>query len=42
MINQLFGNYLVKTGALTRDQLERAFETQKKVRVKLGLIAVTE
>ena len=42
MINQLYGNYLVKTGALTRDQLERAFETQKQVRVKLGLIAVTE
>lgn len=42
MINQLFGNYLVKAGMLTRDQLERAFETQKKVRVKLGLIAVTE
>ena len=42
MINQLFGNYLVKAGMLTVDQLERAFETQKKVRVKLGLIAVTE
>ena len=42
MINQLFGNYLVKAGMLTLDQLERAFETQKKVRVKLGLIAVTE
>ena len=42
MINQLFGYYLVKAGLMTRDQLERAFETQKKVRVKLGLIAVTE
>jgi len=42
MINQLFGNYLVKAGMLSLDQLERAFETQKKVRVKLGLIAVTE
>ena len=42
MINQLFGNYLVKTGLLSLDQLEQAFDTQKKVRVKLGLIAVTE
>lgn len=42
MINQLFGKYLVKAGMLTSDQLERALETQKKVRVKLGLIAVTE
>jgi CheY-specific phosphatase CheX len=42
MVNQLFGNYLVQAGMLTSDQLERAFETQNKVRVKLGLIAVTE
>lgn len=42
MINLLFGNFLVKTGALTAEQLNRALETQKKVRVRLGLIAVTE
>lgn len=42
MINHLFGNYLVESGCLTAAQLEQAFDTQKKVRVKLGLIAVAE
>lgn len=42
MVNQLFGNYLVKRGLLTKNQLEQALDTQRKVRVKLGLIAVTE
>lgn len=42
MINRLFGNYLVKTGKITQEQLETVIETQKKVRVKLGLIAVAE
>lgn len=42
MINRLFGDHLVKTGKLTEKQLELALETQKRVRVKLGLIAVSE
>ena len=42
MINRLFGNYLVKAGKLSSTQLESAFEEQKKARVKLGLIAVSE
>ena len=42
MINRLFGNYLVKAGKLSSTQLEAAFEEQKKARVKLGLIAVSE
>lgn len=42
MINHLFGNYLVKSGRLTGEQLETVMEAQKKVRVKLGLIAVAE
>lgn len=42
MINRLFGDYLVKSGRITRDQLTLALDTQKKVRVKLGLIAVSE
>lgn len=42
MIQQLFGDYLVKTGKLSDAQLQTVFECQKKVRVKLGLIAVAE
>ena len=42
MINRLFGNYLVEAGKITQAQLEEVIEAQKKVRVKLGLIAVAE
>lgn len=42
MIQQLFGDYLVKTGKLSESQLQTVFDCQKKVRVKLGLIAVAE
>ena len=42
MINRLFGNYLVEAGKITQEQLDEVIETQKKVRVKLGLIAVAE
>ncbi len=42
MINQLFGHYLVDEGYITGTQLEHIFEIEKKVRVKLGLIAVSE
>lgn len=42
MLNRLFGNYLVNKGLITKEQLETAIDSQKKVRVKLGLIAVSE
>ena len=42
MIHILFGNYLKKTGKLNADQLAKVYDEQKKVRVKLGLIAVAE
>ncbi len=42
MISRLFGSYLVKEGKLTEAQLETVYETMRKVRVKLGLIAVSE
>lgn len=42
MINRLFGSYLVESGRLTKSQLEACFVEQSKVRVKLGLIAVSE
>ena len=42
MISRLFGSYLVKEGKLTEEQLKTVFETMQKVRVKLGLIAISE
>ena len=42
MFDQIFGNYLVSSGFLTPDQLDDVIEAEKQVRVKLGLIAVTE
>lgn len=42
MISQLFGSFLVRAGKLTNEQLKNVFESQQKVRVKLGLIAVSE
>ena len=42
MIHILFGNYLKSAGKLTAEQLAHVYEEQKKVRVKLGLIAVSE
>lgn len=42
MISQLFGAFLVESGRLTQEQLNTVYETQKKVRVKLGIIAVSE
>lgn len=42
MIHILFGNFLKETGKLTEEQLVKVYEEQKKVRVKLGLIAVSE
>ena len=42
MFDQIFGNYLVKTGRITKEQLSDVIESESKVRVKLGLIAVAE
>ena len=42
MIHILFGNYLKKAGKLNAEQLANVYAEQKKVRVKLGLIAVAE
>lgn len=42
MFDQIFGNYLIKTGRITKEQLSDVIESESKVRVKLGLIAVAE
>ena len=42
MFDQIFGNYLVSSGYLSSDDLNDVIESEKQVRVKLGLIAVTE
>ncbi len=42
MFNQLFGKYLVDTKHLTSEQLSEVVTMGSKIRVKLGLIAVSE
>lgn len=42
MIVYLLGNYLVESGRLTDEQLQKAIAKQNEVRVKMGLIAVAE
>lgn len=42
MISQLFGSFLVRDGKLSFEQLRNVYDNQSKVRVKLGLIAVSE
>lgn len=42
MFDQIFGNYLVASGYLTEEQFKEALQAEAEVRVKLGLIAVTE
>lgn len=42
MVQYILGNYLADTGKLTKEQLEQVWAKQDKIRVKLGLIAVTE
>lgn len=42
MFDRIFGNYLVKTGHLTRKQLLEIYDEQECNRVRLGLIAVSE
>lgn len=42
MVEYLLGNYLVKQGKITKDQLEEVIAKQDETRVKMGLLAVTE
>lgn len=42
MFDRIFGNYLLKTGTLTKEQLLAVYEKQETSRSRLGLIAVTE
>ena len=42
MFDQIFGNYLVASGTITKEQFQDVIESEGKIRVKLGLIAVAE
>ena len=42
MFGHYFGNYLVKNGVITQEQLDAILKSQKSSRVKMGLIAVSE
>jgi hypothetical protein len=42
MFDQIFGNYLVQEGRITKEQLSDVIAYESAVRVKLGLIAVAE
>lgn len=42
MVEYILGNYLVDSGKITKDQLGMIIQKQDSVRVKLGLIAVSE
>lgn len=42
MFGQLFGNYLVKQGALNEEELNNILSKQSKARVKMGVIAVAD
>ena len=42
MFDQIFGNFLVETGKITKEQLADVIAYESTVRVKLGLIAVAE
>lgn len=42
MFDQIFGRYLVDSEKLTEEQLKEVLEYESSVRVKLGLIAVSE
>ncbi len=42
MFDQIFGNYLVSSGTITKEQFQDVLESESKIRVKLGLIAVAE
>lgn len=42
MVEYMLGNYLVETGKITKEQLIDVINKQDSVRVKLGLLAVSE
>ena len=42
MFDQIFGNYLVRAGRISKEQLADVISYESTVRVKLGLIAVSE
>jgi aspartate ammonia-lyase len=42
MFDQIFGNYLVHAGRISKEQFAEVIEYESTVRVKLGLIAVAE
>lgn len=42
MVEHILGNYLVDVGKITREQLAALLERQDSVRIKLGLLAVSE
>ncbi len=42
MFDQIFGNYLVRAGRISKEQLADVIAYESTVRVKLGLIAVSE
>lgn len=42
MFGQLFGDYLIRNGIISKDQFNEVMEQQKATRVKLGLIAAAE
>lgn len=42
MISNIVGNYLISKGIINQEQMTELLEEMKKVRVKLGLIAVAE
>ncbi len=42
MVEYILGNYLVETGKISKDQMDVVLGKQDTVRVKLGLIAVSE
>lgn len=42
MVEHILGNYLVDVGKITREQLAMLLERQDSVRIKLGLLAVSE
>lgn len=42
MVGYILGSYLVETGKITKEQLAQVLDGAGKIRVKLGLIAVSE
>lgn len=42
MVSSIVGNYLIEKKLITKEQLEQVKREQQKVRVKLGLIAISE